>query len=171
MRGKIAVKICIILGFSILLGACGNQEVPEKIDLKTEESLTGGTGSFGRESIDEVSAEEDPGDHLGEDCVVLNISVTDPAGKVEATIFNGSDSVITAGYVYRLQQWKEDSWKEIQITTVYPDIGIEISPENQYHFSYDLETFVRGSKGTFRILKSVYANQSEIRLEATFELQ
>lgn len=110
-------------------------------------------------------------DSSSDDKIVMDIKVTNDAGRIEVIISNDSDLTVTAGDVYQLQKLNNNVWEEVRITTVYTDIGIEIKPGDQYCFSYNLENIVMEDKGTFRVIKSVYSNQREIKLMATFTLR
>lgn len=118
----------------------------------------------------ETTAENLRDESSSDDKIIMEVKVTDEASRIEVIISNYSDFTVIAGDVYQLQKLNNNVWEEVRITTVYTDIGIEIKPEDQYCFSYNLENIVMEDNGTFRVIKNVYSNQREIKLIASFTL-
>ncbi len=93
-------------------------------------------------------------------------------GNIIVIITNHSEKTIITGEEYQLQKWNGELWSDIPLSLVFSDIGIEITPGKSHEFRYSIENLVSLEKDTtYRIVKKVYVNQSEITLTTAFEIK
>lgn len=99
-------------------------------------------------------------------------AVMDSSGNLNVTIINNSDTIITFGNEYQLQKLEDNSWKDIPLSIVFTDIGIEVASGESYDFQYPIGTLTALESNTiYRIIKNVYINQSNFELTASFEVK
>lgn len=96
--------------------------------------------------------------------------IQDNTEKITVIITNNSDYEITVGEEYRLQKLNDEKWEEIPISIIWNDLGISIPPGKSHSFQYEFNTVVTLEKeASYRIIKSVYYNQTKMDLICNFK--
>lgn len=102
--------------------------------------------------------------------LIISVEVVGGNG-INVTIFNNSTEQIMVGEEYKLQKANGEAWEDIPLSIAWNDLGIEISAGNSYTFRYDLSAVLLGEEqASYRIIKSVYANQTKYDISSIFTL-
>lgn len=94
----------------------------------------------------------------------------DDSGNINVIITNNTDYEIMAGEEYQLQKFNRKKLEDIPISMIWNDFGVSIPAGESYTFQYDVSAAIVLERDiSYRIIKSVYYNQTKMDLTCDFQ--